>query len=315
MDVSIVIPTFNRANLLLELLNSLAGMNPQPKIEWEVIVVDNNSSDGTKDVVHKALINTGLILTYLVEAQQGSSYARNTGARAAQGDIVAFLDDDETVDPHWLSALMVGFEKHSCAGIGGKIIAKWVTPVPDWYTIEEPFKIVGPTAEHNLGDQSRKYTLNDCLPATGNFAVKKDRLHTHGYFRTDMGPVGNDYFMGEDAEFCMRLMSRGEDLIYLPDAIAYNIVHANRLSKAYCRKYHFRFGRMLAQMNGSACRMKTWAYVPRYLFRECTETLLRWATSPICLERRAAFYYELQLDRIAGQIFESIKQGLRWRKR
>jgi glycosyltransferase involved in cell wall biosynthesis len=304
MDFSIVIPTYNRVGLLIELLKSLSFLNTPKNFKWEIIVVDNNSSDNTRDVVSGFCCQNRLPVLYCHEPLQGSSHARNTGARRAKGEIVAFLDDDEIVDPQWLIAILKGFEESSCSGVGGKIIARWVTPVPKWYTLNGPYRIVGPTAEHNIGEIRREYTINDCLPATGNFAVKKNLFSVYGYFSTAMGPVGSDYFIGEDTEFCLRLMNQREKLFYLPKAIVYNTVHKERLTKSYCRKYHFRFGRSLAQLSKGATWIKRWGPVPRHLYRELVEAFIRWIFSSISSGGKAVFFYELQLDRVAGQIYE-----------
>src|SRR5262245_61059320 len=100
--ISIIICTYNRAEDLGNFLLSLAyqkGLNSS--VPWEIVVVDNNSSDGTRTVVDDIRKSKGLNLRYLFEEQQGKSFAMNTGVAQAQGDILAFSDDDVIADPSW----------------------------------------------------------------------------------------------------------------------------------------------------------------------------------------------------------------------
>ncbi len=313
MFYSIVIPSYNRADLLMGLLDSLERIVIPEDVRWEVVVVDNNSTDSTREKVQAFLDTGSLPLRCFIETNQGSSHARNRGVKEARGDIIAFLDDDEIADESWLQALHRGFERHGCAGIGGRVVAKWVFPIPGWYTTEGPYRIVGPTAEYDLGDEWLRYSVGMQMPVTANFSVRRECFEKYGYFRTDMGPVGDDYIMGEDAEFCMRLVKGGEKLVYSPEVLTYNIVHRDRVSKQYCKRYHFRFGRVTAQFFEAKESTRMYWGIPRYLFREYVETLLLWATSPFNGKRRTGFYYRLKLSRIAGEIYEHVRRRIRKR--
>lgn len=308
MLFSIVIPTYNRAQLLKNLLDSMERLHIPNNTEWEVLIVDNNSTDSIQEVIDEFIKRKSLPLYYFFEKEQGSSYARNRGIKESRGDIVAFLDDDEIVDENWLVSLREGFNSFQYAGIGGKVVAKWTFTRPDWYTTEGQFRIVGPTAGHDLGDANAEYTLDMPLPGSGNLAVKRECFQKYGYFRTDMGPVGNDYIMGEDREFCLRLINAGERLLYSPKAIVYNVVHKARVTKEYCKRYHFRFGRVQAKLYEPEEGARTYGNVPRYLFREYLEALLSLMGAAVRREKQARFYYRLRLSRISGQIFQHFLQ-------
>lgn len=310
MLFSIVIPTYNRAKLLKDLLESLERLQIPENVELEILVVDNNSTDCTQKMVEEFIKRKSLPLHYFFEKEQGVSHARNRGIKESRGDIVAFLDDDEIVDERWLSAMCEGFERFPCIAIGGKVIAKWTFPPPDWYTTEGPFRIVGPTSGHNLGDAYINYSLTTGFPISGNLAARRDCFQRHGYFRTDMGPVGNHFMVGEDREFGLRLIHAGEGVLYSPKAIVYNVVHRERVTKEYCRRYHFRFGRVQAMLHEQGESGKPYWVVPRYLFREYFETLIYWIRAMIWREKRTRFYYRLKLNRISGQIFQHL---LLWR--
>src|SRR4051812_746457 len=102
MNVSVVLPTFNGAADLPETLASLAAMSTRH--DWELLVVDNNSTDTTRDVIHGAARDFPVPLKYVFEIEQGRSAALNAGIRQATGDIIATTDDDIRVHPNWLDA-------------------------------------------------------------------------------------------------------------------------------------------------------------------------------------------------------------------
>ena len=97
---SVVVPTFNRDPLLVPTLDDLLAQRAD--VAHEVIVVDNNSTDGTSARVHSYAARTGGHVRYVFEGRQGLSVARNAGIGAARGEIIAFLDDDVRVHPGWL---------------------------------------------------------------------------------------------------------------------------------------------------------------------------------------------------------------------
>ena len=130
MQFSVVIPTFNRAGDLQKTLASMAKIN-RPGT-WEVIVVDNNSSDTTAQVVSDAGPNFPVELRYLFEPQAGRSAARNTGIKAAQGSIVATTDDDVRFELDWLQQAAAALERHQCDFVGGKVLPIWGGPKPPW---------------------------------------------------------------------------------------------------------------------------------------------------------------------------------------
>jgi glycosyltransferase involved in cell wall biosynthesis len=116
--VSVIICTYNRAPSLRATLRSLADTRGRPEISWEVIVVDNNSSDDTRTAVEEFAGTSGLSVRYLFEGRQGKSFALNTGIVAARGEVLAFTDDDVEVASGWVTGIWEGFQKHDCAGIG-----------------------------------------------------------------------------------------------------------------------------------------------------------------------------------------------------
>src|SRR5687767_5615810 len=130
MEFSIVIPTYNRADELRETIRSIAKLDVAGT--WELLVVDNKSTDHTRTVVEAESTSFPAPLRYLFEPEQGRYAALNTGIRAAQGDIIATTDDDARVDRDWLTHAAAGLEAHGCDYVGGKVLPLWKDARPSW---------------------------------------------------------------------------------------------------------------------------------------------------------------------------------------
>ena len=118
MKITVILCTYNRCTILAKALNSVAASRLPESIEWEVLVVDNNSSDRTREVVEDYCRRFPGRFRYLFEPQQGLSYARNAGIREGRGYVLAFMDDDVTVEPEWLQNLTACLQDGEWAGAG-----------------------------------------------------------------------------------------------------------------------------------------------------------------------------------------------------
>src|SRR5690242_5620823 len=102
MNISVILCTFNRYSHLDIALNSIAASDVPENVEWEILVVDNNSTDRTREVVYNLMNRFPERIRYFFEPHPGKSYALNTGIRQAAGEILVFTDDDVIVEPAWL---------------------------------------------------------------------------------------------------------------------------------------------------------------------------------------------------------------------
>ncbi|MGH8550016.1 MAG: glycosyltransferase, partial [Methylococcales bacterium] len=276
-------------------------------VTWEIIVVDNNSTDATGDVVEGFIRTAILPLWYCYEEKQGAAYARNRGVHAARGKILGFVDDDETLNSEWLAAVNAAFDRYGCAGVGGRVLPRWMNPPPAWYTTEGRYRIIGPIQDHDLGDVIKEYTIDSPMPLGGNLAVRRECFDKYGPFRTDLGPVRNEeYAMGEDTEFCLRLLQRGERLVYIPTAVTFNLVHPERLSKKFCRSFYFRLGRSVALLRGLGTGSPRIIGVPRHLFRSLAKLAAAWAGSVLRGNGPARLYFGFQLAYVAGEVYHHL---------
>jgi len=159
MEFSIVIPTYNRADELRETIRSIAQLEVAG--DWELLVVDNNSPDHTRQVVEEEATRFPARLHYLFEPEQGRYAAVNTGIRASKGRIIASTDDDARVEPDWLMRAAAGLERLGCDYVGGRVLPIWRGERPTWLP-NRPGRHWAVLALQDHGDEPRE--LGNCIP-------------------------------------------------------------------------------------------------------------------------------------------------------
>jgi glycosyltransferase involved in cell wall biosynthesis len=296
MDVSVVLPTYNRAASLQTTLETFSGLAVPSGITWELLVVDNNSTDGTRAVIEHAARSARFCVRYIFEKRQGRSAALNCGIAAAQGEIVAFTDDDVFLHPEWLAGLIDTFEKFDCAGVAGRIVPLWNHPKPRWLEMEGQQAIVN----FELGDASKEIRF---APMGANSAFRKQVFIQHGLFRLDLGVSGSQHTITcDDTEFGERLIRGGEKIMYSPKAIIYHPVDPKRATKEYFLTWYYNNGRSLTRTAGLPNEGVFYFGVPRWLYRELLSNAARWL---FCLDGTRRFRYRLATYRSIGNIVES----------
>src|SRR5208282_3321540 len=150
MDITVILCTYNRCESLARALDSVAAQILPESIEWEVLVTDNNSNDQTRDVVKDRCHRYPGHFRYLFESQQGKSHALNAGIREARGDILAFTDDDVTVEPTWLHDLTAALHTGEWGGAGGRTLPERTFLPPRWLSLEGRYAL-GPLAAFDRG--------------------------------------------------------------------------------------------------------------------------------------------------------------------
>jgi glucosyl-dolichyl phosphate glucuronosyltransferase len=245
--VSILICTYSRAELLRKTLLSLAEVN---EIEQaEVIVVDNNSKDHTKQVVADCIeqLRHKVKIVYIFEEKQGLSVARNTGMDHARAPIVAFLDDDAVPVREWLQVMRQAFQEHPEAGaVGGIIHPDFEGPRPDWLIqgLEFPYAIV------NLGENVHDYPRKQ-YPFGANMAVRRGAIGSL-QFPENLGRKGNSLLSGEETYFFARLRKQGWTLLYYPAMAVAHHIASERLNKEWIRKRYYYQGVSMAMEGTNA---------------------------------------------------------------
>jgi len=299
----VILCTYNRCQSLGKALNSAAALKLPNSVEWEVLVVDNNSRDRTPEIVEGFCERYPDRFRYLFEPQPGKSHALNAGIREARGDVVAFMDDDVTTEPTWLQNLTAALHDGEWVGAGGRILPEWTDPPPHWLSREGRYA-TAPLAAFDLGHEAGELTEP---PFGTNMAFRKSLFEKYGGFRTDLGPCPGSLIRGEDTEFGRRLMLAGERLRYEPSAVVYHPVPKERIQKQYFQTWWFDKGR--ADIREFGIRLNTKYYfrgIPLYLFRNLAVATLRWmvAVGPV------RFSCKLQVWSKLGEIVECHRHSL-----
>lgn len=241
LTVSFIICTYNRANYLSDTLNSLLKSAPA-NCSFEILVIDNNSSDETPSVVQKLTeSNPEVELRYIKETQQGLSHARNRGIKESNATFVVFLDDDiiasKSLIPEWLSFFS---ENPNVLAAGGRIHVQFDDPRPSWMS----HFLLPLLGYHDLGNSKKKYPTNK-YPFGGNMGFKKSVFEDIGLFDTDLGRKGKSLNAGEEKELFRRLRDRSADIHYLPQAFLHHRVNKKRLTTDYIRKQALGLGQSM----------------------------------------------------------------------
>jgi glucosyl-dolichyl phosphate glucuronosyltransferase len=310
MDISVVVCTYNRCVSLATALDSISAQSLSHSITWEVIVVDNNSTDQTASVVKDFERRTQGRFRYVFERQQGLSRARNAGIAAAQGEVIAFVDDDVIAEPSWLSNLTAPFWERNASGAGGRIVPPPDFTPPDWFTVGGDMDLLGAVVPvFNLGEEVCQMKRP---PYGANMAFRRSMFQKYGLFRVDLGRCGESLVMGEDIEFGHRLMEAGETLWYNPSAIVEHPVPKERLTKKHFRAWWYDFGRTRIIERG--VRSSRGGIPGEYfsmamlLMRFLPLRVLRWL---LASQPRIRFYRECQIWLTLGEVAQNYRNSLR----
>lgn len=237
--LSLVIATYNRAEQLMITLSSVAAQS-KASAQWECIVVDNNSMDDTKKRAEAFIAeHPNLNIRYHFEQKQGLSHARNAGIEQAQGDIIAFIDDDERIVPDFISAYIKLFDSHPNAmAAGGKIIAEYPTGRPRWMSHYTERPIANPM---DFGDYVRAFPKGR-IPGGGNMAMRRDVFTQIGLFNTSLGRTGKSLIGGEESDLFERIAAAGMECYYTPRAVMYHIIPTEKLTESYFERLCYNTG-------------------------------------------------------------------------
>lgn len=261
--ISVAICSYNRGRFIVKALNSLFDQDFD-KNKFEVIVVDNNSTDNTLQLLEEyKKQHPDYNFRYVTEPTQGVAYTRNRGAKEAKGEIVAYLDDDSIAQPNWLQSTVDFFDDNpDVYSTGGKITPYFLTDVPDWYS-KYFFGLVG---NFDQGKNVKQLT-GQRYPCGANMAFREKVFDEVGYFNTALGRSGKGLLANEEKDIYMRILDYGKKVFYLPGVQVLHAVEANKFDKNYVRRHSMGIG------GGERLRLKG---QPIALIKKIFEYVAKW---------------------------------------
>lgn len=223
-EIAAIICTHNRDRYLGAAIDSLLEQNGA---DYEIIVVDNASSDRTKSLVEQRLNNS--LLKYVYEPELGLSVARNRGAKETNAPILAYLDDDAEASPQWLRIITQAYRDNTKIAIaGGKvtlILPEGVSSLPKWLSED----MAGALGSYDLGEETLYLDNPNLTPRGLNYSLRRSFLEEIGGFDPNLGRVGKNLLSNEELLMTELALAKGWQVAYLPEALAAHNVSFERL--------------------------------------------------------------------------------------
>lgn len=303
MDLSVIICTYNRCAHLARTLESLCAVEVPEGLTWEVIVVDNNSSDATSEVC--ADFGQKLPLRRLLEAEQGLSAARNRAIGLAAGSLFLFTDDDVIVDRRWIASYWEAARRRpEVSFFGGRSLPWWEGTAPPWLKQHSSTLLFGPAVCYDLGSEDRVLGANDREFVGANMAFRREVFANGNGFRNELGRHGRDQIHSEETELQRRLMGQNAKGFYVSSSLVHHCNPKERMTEAYIRRWFAGAGMTHVRLGEHRADGPQWFGAPRYLWRNLVSggaryVLTRW-TRPASVWLRA----EIDMASSWGAILE-----------
>jgi len=228
MLLSVAICTYNRASLLVRALDSVVAQT-LPSNTLEILIVDNGSTDETRDLVAK-LQPKNPAIRYIIESEPGIAHARNRALNEARGEYLAFIDDDAWADPKWLESLIAPLRSLSPAPecVVGPVSLVWDGMRPEWF----PARFESLLCRYDMGDAPRFLEAGGYLLTTNSLFHRETLLRVGG-MRTDLGHKRKALIGGEDNDVFNRLVANGFSVYYEPNALVFHPVPKERQTRRF----------------------------------------------------------------------------------
>jgi glycosyltransferase involved in cell wall biosynthesis len=263
MKITIAVCTWNRANMVDQTLQSLTQLRIPPGIDWEVVVVNNNSPDNTADVLESYV--SKLPLRHFLEKNQGIAFARNRAASEARGEWILWTDDDIQVKPNWLSGYVQAFIEHpECGFFGGPVELNFDGVPPAW--LVAGLDAIGGALGQVRVKESGPIGTDAQLPFNCNMAVLS-RYHRSIPYDTRYGRKAGGLVSGEETVFLRELLARGVKGRWLHSIPVLHSVPAERQSVKYLRRALNGVGHELG-IRSATSSARQFRGVPLWLWRD-----------------------------------------------
>jgi glucosyl-dolichyl phosphate glucuronosyltransferase len=305
-DITAIVCTYNRSALLKESLSRIVAQQAEG-LRYEVIVVDNNSTDDTRQVVESFAVSHPCPIHYLCERRQGVSYARNAGIAASRAPVLAFFDDDVLVSPDWLARIKQALDANPDVDyVGGKVLPRWASAPPAWLVAEN----WAPIAAQDYGDEP--FVL-DATTGRGlisaNLAIRRRALDEVGWFRPELQRVRDGIGSMEDHELLERLARAGKRGLYAPQIVVWADVPVARMTRGYHRRWHRGHGKFYAISRSASFEASAAGRlfgVPAHLYRQAAADAAAWLKHTVSGHAAQAFTHQSRLWFFLGFVGERV---------
>ncbi|NOQ13056.1 MAG: glycosyltransferase [Methyloprofundus sp.] len=305
MDFTVIICTYNREKNLPACITALEQQEQTSSIKWEVLIVDNNSSDDTKKTVARLAEQSPLEIRYAFEPQQGLNHARNLGMKESKGTYFTYVDDDITVSKSWLFSMHHALTINDADAMGGRIHLDPTIQFPSW--ISKNPEMFGFLGFQDFGEQAMQVDGIKRYPFGGNMAFNRRVIETVGFFNTKLGRKGegtkkNELFKGAETDYFHRLVALGNaKIFYTPDAIVYHHILPFQLKKGYFLTIHQNAGYQKA-FHDPTQYPRSLGGVPLFLFPQTLRALGKYISLIISQGMDMAFRQRMTLHHFIGQV-------------
>jgi len=239
--ITVAIPTHNRAATLRQTLASIAALEFPSGVAAECVVVDNNSTDDTAEVVEQAESDTPFPVRRVLEPELGSSYARNRAVAEATGDFIFFIDDDAVAEPRWAIEMMAEMDRRRLDALCGLVLPRFTATPPRW---------LGPSLYVRLAVHDEQKLAAAPLAEienihnyfSANVGFRRRTFELFGLFRGELGVIGGNPMSGEDTELFQRIVAWGGMMGFTMRARVYHLIPPERMRRSYLRRKSYAFG-------------------------------------------------------------------------
>jgi glycosyltransferase involved in cell wall biosynthesis len=299
--LSVLMATRNGARSLPTVLDAYSRLEPPPG-GWKLIIVDNGSTDTTKEVI--GAFAQKLPLTYVLEPKRGKNAALNTGLSHIEGDLIVLTDDDAVPRPDWLAQLRVAADSQPSFSIfGGVVLPRWeVNPEPwilSWVPLDAAFALTDPAWPEGPTTPLKVFGPNSAYRAN----IFKSGYH----FNPTIGPSGVNYAMGSEYEFHVRLIRAGFTAWHCRRAVVEHIVRKAQMDKGWVLGRAFRSGRGYYRVEGKdTIGSPRFVFgIPRFFLREIMTQALQVVRTKLSRDECKLFAERWELNYLIGKAYEA----------
>ena len=313
LAVTVIVATHNRAPQLRKTLEALLTQKTPEGLGWEILVVDNGSTDGTLEVFRAMALQVPGRLRYVFEPRLGKSRALNAGIAVARGAVIAMTDDDVSPAVDWVATAATVLDKRAADGAGGRILPRWEVEPPSWLPGSQ--RLLDYLAIMEFDRAAMLPPLAGRYPQIwgANMVFRREALQKLGGFDTRLGPVGRRRYCGEDDDVVRRMLKASRPVAYDPALTVFHRIPRARLKRAYFRRVMWDMGEGQALAATDPPSRPSLAGVPRWRFRYVARLFASSAFRTLC-RRPGAFDDVLDSVMAAGNTWGQMKRAVRNRR-